>query len=52
MKLNLLFFVMDLLILLAYPIIFVHGKLRSFTESRESVLVPNLLVAVPVTLGK
>ena len=28
MKLNLLFIVMELLTLLAYPIVFVHGKLR------------------------
>jgi hypothetical protein len=52
MKLNLLFFVMDLLTILAYPIIFVHGKLRPFVESRKSLLLPNLLVAVPVTPGK
>jgi hypothetical protein len=52
LKLNLLFIVMDLLTLLAYPIVFVHGKLRQFSKPKEGVPVPNLLVAVPVTPGK
>ena len=52
MKLNLLFIVMDLLILLAYPIIFMHGKLRQFTKSRESINLANLLVTGPVTPDK
>ena len=37
MKLNLLFIVMDLLTLLAYPIVFVHGKLHQFLKSKESI---------------
>ncbi len=37
MKLNLLFIVMDLLILAAYPIVFVHGKMRKFSKSKESI---------------
>jgi hypothetical protein len=44
-----MFIVMDLLTLLAYPIVFVHGKLRQFSKSQESVPAPNLLVTVPVT---
>jgi NADH:ubiquinone oxidoreductase subunit 3 (subunit A) len=32
MKLNLLFIVMDLLTILAYPIVFVYGKLRQFSK--------------------
>jgi hypothetical protein len=32
MKLNLLFIVMELLTVLAYPIVFVHGKLRQFSK--------------------
>jgi hypothetical protein len=52
MKLNLLFIAMELLTLLAYPIVFVHGKLRPFAKSRESVHVPNLYIAVPVTQCK
>jgi hypothetical protein len=52
LKLNFLFIVMDLLTLLAYPLVFVHGKLRQFSKSKEGILVTNLLVTVPVTLGK
>jgi hypothetical protein len=51
MKLNLLFIVMDLLTLLAYPIVFLHGKLRRFSKSKESIPVPNLLVTVPGILN-
>lgn len=35
MKLNLLFIVMELLTLLAYPIVFVHGKLRPSAKSKK-----------------
>jgi hypothetical protein len=52
MKLSLLFVVMDLLTLLAYPIVFVHGKRRQFSKSRESIPRANLLVAVLVTPGR
>jgi hypothetical protein len=52
MKLGLLFIVMDLLTLLAYPIVFMHGKLRQFSKSKESIPVPNLFVTVPVRPGK
>ena len=44
MKLNLLFIVMDLLTLLAYPILFVHGKLRQFSRSNDNITLVNLLV--------
>ena len=37
MKLNLLFMVMDLLTFLAYPIVFVHGKLRQLFKLKESI---------------
>ena len=47
LKLNLLFIVMDLLTILAYPIVFVHGKLRQFTKSKEGVTLA--LIPVPVT---
>jgi len=33
MKLKLLFFIMDLLTILAYPFVFLHGKLRQFSKS-------------------
>jgi hypothetical protein len=49
MKLNFLFVVMDLLTVLAYPVVFVHGKLRQFYKSREDIPVRNFLVPVPVT---
>jgi hypothetical protein len=52
MKLNLLFIVMDLLTLLAYPIVFVHGKLHQFSKSNESIALPNILVARSVTPGR
>ena len=47
-KLSLIFIIMDLLTLLAYPIVFVHGKLRQFSKSKASIPMPNLLVNVPV----
>ena len=34
MKLILLFFVMDFLTVLAYPIVFVYSKLRQFSKAR------------------
>ena len=52
MKLNLLFIVMELLLLLAYPIVFVHNKLRQFSKSKESKPLVNLLVIGSVTSGK
>jgi hypothetical protein len=39
MKLNLIFIVMDLLTLLAYPIVFVHGKIRQFSRPKEIQLI-------------
>jgi NADH:ubiquinone oxidoreductase subunit 3 (subunit A) len=36
MKLKMLFMVMDLLTLLAYPIVFVYSKLRQVSKSKES----------------
>jgi hypothetical protein len=52
MKLNLIFVVMELLTLLAYPIVFVQSKLRRFSKSKERIPVPNLLMVVPVRPGK
>lgn len=49
MKLNLLFTVMDLLIILAYPIVFMHGKLRQFAKPKGGVALA--LAPVPVTPG-
>ena len=52
MKLNLIFILMQLITLLAYPIVFVQSKLRPFSRSRESIPVPDLPIIVPVTPGK
>jgi hypothetical protein len=35
---------MDLLTLLAYPILFVHGKLREFSTSKENIIPANILI--------
>jgi NADH:ubiquinone oxidoreductase subunit 3 (subunit A) len=51
MKLKLLFIVMDLLTLLAYPIVYAYGKLRPFTNSKESIPLANLSVVSSVTVG-
>lgn len=51
MRLNLFFIVMYLLTLLAYPIVFAHGKLRQFSNSKENIPLANLLVIVPVPPG-
>ena len=50
MKLNLIFIVMDLLTILAYPIVFAHGKLRQLARQKEGVTLG--LVPVPVTPGR
>jgi NADH:ubiquinone oxidoreductase subunit 3 (subunit A) len=52
MKLSLLFIVMELLTVLVYPIVFVHGKLHQFSNSKGSIFMPNLLVPVPVRPGR
>jgi hypothetical protein len=41
MKLNVFFIVMDLLTLIAYPIIFVYGKLRQLSKPKESTVRVN-----------
>lgn len=51
MKLKLLFIVMDLLTILAYPLVFVHSKLHLFSKSRESIPLANVFVIVPVIAG-
>jgi hypothetical protein len=49
MKLNLLFIVMDLLTLLAYPIVFVQGKLYQLLRSKQSMPLPSQWVGIPVS---
>jgi hypothetical protein len=48
MKLNLLFLVMDLLTILAYPFAFLHGKLRQFLRTKEGPTSNKIMV----TLGR
>jgi hypothetical protein len=48
MKLNLIFIVMDFLTVLAYPIVFVHGRLGRFSKSRKNINLADLLFAVPI----
>lgn len=52
MKLNFLFFVMDQLTVLAYPIVFVHGKLHRFSRPEEVIPSVILLVLGPAKLGR
>ena len=47
MKLSLLFIVMDVLTLLAYPIVFAHGKLRQFAKPKKG----DALASVPIPVG-
>jgi hypothetical protein len=44
MKLNLFFIVMDLLTILAYPIVFLYDKLRQFAKLKESATLKKVLV--------
>jgi len=46
MKLNLFFIVMYLSTILAYPFVFMHGKLRQFSTAE------NVSVTGPVTPGR
>ena len=52
MKLNFFFIVVTFLTLLAYPIVFVHSKLRQFYKSEESSPVQDFFVPVPITPGR
>ena len=49
MKLNLLFIVMDLLTLLAYPVVYLHGILRQLAGSRKNIPLAKVLAVVPIT---
>jgi hypothetical protein len=50
-KLNLLFIVMDLLTLLAYPVVYMHGLLRQASGSRKNSPRLKMLAVVPLTPG-
>ena len=49
MKLKALFIVMDLLTILAYPIVYLHGRLRQNPKPEEGIHLANLLVTGLVT---
>jgi hypothetical protein len=42
---------MDLLILLVYPIVYMHGKLRQFSKAKGTVTLPNSLLVSSITTG-
>ena len=52
MKLNLLFIAMDLLIILAYPIVYLHGKLRQFSKPKENVTLANSLLMCAISANR
>ena len=51
MKLTLLFIVMELFTVLAYPIVFVYSKLHQVSKSKASIPLAKLLVIGPVPPG-
>jgi hypothetical protein len=52
LKLHLLFIIMDLLTLLAYPLVFVYGTLHQFLKPKGTASLANLLVTAPVASGR
>jgi hypothetical protein len=52
LKLRLLFIIMDLLTLLAYPIVYVDGRLRQVSKPKENIKLANLLFSGSVTAGR
>jgi hypothetical protein len=51
-KLNLIFIAMDLLTLLFYPVIYVHGKMYRFLKAKDRGIWMNLLTPVLATLDE
>ena len=49
MKLKFVFIVMDALTLLVYPIVYVDGKLRQFSKSKENILQAKFSLTNSVT---
>jgi hypothetical protein len=52
MKLNLLFFVMDLFTLLVYPVVFIYNTIRLFSKSKRIINLANVMVTDSVTPGE
>jgi hypothetical protein len=42
---------MDLLIVLAYPIVYMHGKLRQFSKAKGTITLANPLFVSSITTG-
>ncbi len=51
-KLTMLFIVMDLLTLLAYPIIFAYGKLRQLSKPKAGIVQAKLLITGSTSSGR
>lgn len=49
MKLNLLFLAMEILTVLAYPVLFVYAILRRVSKFRQDIAVAKLWVPDPIT---
>ena len=52
MRLRLLFIVMDVLTVLAYPIVLAQTKISQFSKSMASISLVHSLLAAPVTEGE
>jgi hypothetical protein len=52
MKLNMLFILMDLLTVLAYPVVFMHGKLHKFSKLEDGISLVNFLLHIPAEAGR
>jgi hypothetical protein len=51
-KLNLIFIAMDLLTLLIYPVIYVHGRMYRLLKEADNRVLMNLSYPVLVTLDE
>ena len=52
MKLNLLFIVMDLLIVVAYPLVYMHGKWRQLWKPKETIVLVAPLLTGSIAASK
>jgi len=52
LKLNLFFFIMDMLTVLAYPIIFMLNKVHQISKLKENTTLVSLLVVSPIKSGR
>jgi hypothetical protein len=52
MKLMLIFIVLDVLTLLAYPVVFTHARLRRILKPNGSIRLANFVIPGSITPGK